>query len=158
MIYTWALRGFLYQLSSLLLYHNLGDILAILAYILALALLETVAAMTVLIGLAAILPPGWLREGFGYKSFIWLLAAGMAAVALERYLTEKMTGLIWPAAGAAMIAGALISSILVLGRSPGLRARMNDLMERLSIFNWLYVPLGMLSLLVVLVRIIGWGG
>lgn len=70
LIYSWALRGFFYQLSSLILYHSLEDILSILAYMMALALLESLAVMALSLIVAAVLPGGWFREGFGYKAFL----------------------------------------------------------------------------------------
>src|SRR5512143_537006 len=74
-VYSWALRGFFYQLSSFILYHSVGDILAIFAYMMALALLESVAAMAVLLLAAILLPEAWFRQGFAYKAFLAMLVS-----------------------------------------------------------------------------------
>lgn len=155
MIYSWALRGFIYQLSSLILYHSLGDIFAILAYMMGLALLETLLAMSLLLFLALLLPPGWLRKDFGYKAFLILLIAGAASVALEHYLTEKMTGMAWLAGGMGLALLLLAGSLLLAAHFPRIRALLRGFLERLSIFTWLYVPVGIIGLLVVLVRNLG---
>ncbi len=155
LIFTWALRGFLYQLSSLLLYHSVGDIFAILAYMLALALLETFAVLAILIALASLLPAHWLRQGFGGKAFLILLIGGAASTALASYLSQKMTAFLPLAGGLALALLLLGSSFLLLERLPAARRALGGFLERLSIFAWIYLPLGILSLLVVLIRNLG---
>jgi hypothetical protein len=154
-IYTWALRGFFYQLSSFLLFHSLGDILAIFAYMMALALLESILAMAALLGLAVVLPPVWFRNGFGYKAFLTLLVAGAGAVALEHYLTKSMTeaALLYGGLGLALLA--LVGLILFFEYAPRLKGLLLNGLERLQVFTYLYVPIGVLSLLVVFIRNLG---
>ena len=55
-IYSWAIRGFLYQLSSLRLYHTFGEILATFSYLMAFALIEILIIMSGLIMSGFILP------------------------------------------------------------------------------------------------------
>jgi hypothetical protein len=82
-IYSWAIRGFLYQLSSLRLYHTLGEIFGVFSYLMAFALIESLIIMGGLILMGFILPGKWFREGFAYKGFITTLVAGIAMIKLH---------------------------------------------------------------------------
>ncbi|MGE5248893.1 MAG: hypothetical protein ACM3QS_01665 [Bacteroidota bacterium] len=154
-IYSWALRGFFFQLSSFLLYHSVGEIIAIFAYMMALALLESLAVMAVLMVTAALLPEAWLRRGFVYKAFLATLVASAGAIALETYLTRQTgsPGLLY--AGLALSLLAWAGLIQFFDRLPRPRSLLLDLIERLQIFAYIYVPLGLLSLLIVLIRNLG---
>jgi hypothetical protein len=151
-VFSWALRGFFYQLSSFILYHSVGDIFAIFAYMMALALLESIAVMAVLLFAAILLPEAWFRQGFAYKAFLAMLVASTGAVALETYLTKKMesAGLLY--AGLILSLFAWVALIQFLDHVPRLRTLLLDIIERLQIFTYLYVPLGVLSLFIVLIR------
>jgi len=69
-VYGWAVRGFLHQFPSLLLYHDVGEILAVLSYLMAFALLESLLITSGLILTGAVLPRKWFREGFACKGFL----------------------------------------------------------------------------------------
>jgi hypothetical protein len=154
-VYSWALRGFFYQLSSLILYHALGDILPILSYMLALALLESLVVLISLLALAFILPSSWLIEGFGYKAFLAVIVAGAAAVGLESYITRQLTNTFYLYAGLAASVAILLGLVLLIERLPPIKRMLVGLLDRLSLFTYIYVPLGILSLLVVLIRNLG---
>jgi hypothetical protein len=154
-IYSWALRGFFYQLSSFILFHSVGDILAIFAYMMALALLEALTFLLLLVGLSFTLPPRWLQKGFGGKAFLILLVTGVAAVALESYLTKKLTGLGPLYFGLILALTISVALVFLYERTPPLRRLLSGLLERMQVFTYLYVPLGVLSLLVVLARLLG---
>jgi hypothetical protein len=154
-VYSWALRGFFYQLSSLILYHALGDILPILSYMLALALLESLIVLISLLALAFVLPRSWLIEGFGYKAFLAVIVAGAAAVGLESYLTRQLTNTFYLYAGLVASVAILLGLVLLIERLPPIKRMLVGLLDRLSLFIYIYVPLGILSLLVVVIRNLG---
>jgi hypothetical protein len=151
-VYGWALRGFLYQFSSFILFHSVGDILAIFAYVMALALLESLTVLGVLLLASLLLPPAWFRAGFAYKALLAVLVAAAAAVGLDNYLTKKMSSELL------LLGGLAVSIILWIGlaslieRGGRIRAVLMDLMDRMQIFTYIFVPIGVLSLLVVLFR------
>jgi hypothetical protein len=155
MIYSWSIRGFLYQLSSLRLYHTLGEIFAVFSYLMAFALVECLVMMCGLIVMGFILPGKWLREGFVYKGFITTLVAGIALIKLHSYLfslnyTMPPMNIIYLGAGGVIVL--LISLILVFQNIPRLQNFLLAFQERLQIFVYFYIPLGVLGLLVVVLR------
>lgn len=151
-VYGWALRGFLYQFSSFILFHSVGDILAIFAYVMALALLESLTVLGGLLLASLVLPPGWFRAGFPYKALLALLVAAAAAVGLENYLTKNMSSEVLLLGGLAVSIILWIGLVWLCERGERIRAVLMDLMDRLQIFTYIFVPIGVLSLLIVLLR------
>lgn len=154
-VYSWAIRGFLYQVSSLRLYHTLGEILAIFAYVMAYALLESLVIMAFLILVGFSLPGKWFREGFAYKGFITTVVTGAAMIILHYYLHSlnyelPSMRLIYLGMGITMIL--LVSLLWFIQNRPPLQKVLLAAQERLQIFVYFYIPLGILGLAVVLLR------
>jgi hypothetical protein len=155
LIYSWSIRGFLYQLSSLRLYHTLGEIFGVFAYLMAFALLESLVLMGGLIAIGFILPAKWFREGFTYKGFITTLVAGIAMIKLHYYLFSldyAMPPMNVIYLGTAIALGILIALIWIFQNFPQLQRFLLALQERLQVFVYLYIPLGILGLTVVVLR------
>lgn len=155
LIYSWAIRGFLYQLSSLRLYHTVGDIFGVFSYLMAFALLESLVIMGLLILIGLILPGKWFREGFAYKGFITTIVAGMAMVILHYYLfllNYALPSMNRIYLGAAISIILLVAFILLFQSMPKLQTYLLLIQERLQIFIYFYIPLGFLGLAVVLLR------
>ena len=113
------------------------------------ALLESLLVAGVLVLLAMLLPASWLREDFAYKSFVILAALTGASIYLQRVLRSS-----WPSpqivitSWAAPLVGIVL--LLTLGRLlPRFKIILLDVQDRLSIMLYVYVPLGILSLFVV---------
>ena len=154
-IYSWAIRGFLYQLSSLRLYHTLGEILATFAYLMAFALIESLIIMSALLMVGFILPQKWFREGFAYKGFITTLVAGIAMIILHYYLFSlnyeiPSMKVIYLGLGITIIL--LIALLWVTQNRPQLQKFLLAMQERLQIFIYFYIPLGIVGLTVVVLR------
>ncbi|MBI3153655.1 MAG: hypothetical protein HYZ21_16100 [Chloroflexi bacterium] len=154
-IYGWAVRGFLYQVSSLYLYHTLGEIFNVFFYLMAFALLESLFVMGALILAAFILPGKWFKEGFIYKGFIAAWVGSIAMIRLEYYLFSlnyavPSMSVLYGGMGIAL----LVLLVLLLLFQNILRLQRFLLMveERMQIFTYLYIPLGILSLILVLLR------
>lgn len=155
LVYSWAVRGFLYQVASLRLYHTLGEIFAVFSYLMAFALIESLLIMSGLIMMGFVLPGSWFKEGFAYKGFITILVTGIAMVQLNRYLFSlnyeiPPLGVIYLGSGITLVL--LLSLIWVFHRVSKLQKVLVTLQERLQIFIYLYVPLGILGLTVVVLR------
>lgn len=154
-IYSWSIRGFLYQLSSLRMYYNVGEIFAVFSYLMAFALFESLLIMSSLILMGVILPRKWFREGFAYKGFITTLVTGGAMIELHYYMFSLQYAMppmhvIYLGAGIVLI---LLITFIAL--SQNIRQLQNFLLaveERLQIFVYLYIPLGVLGLFVIALR------
>jgi hypothetical protein len=161
-VFGWSVRGFLFKIPAFTLYFGLGDNILILFYMLAFALLE---CMTVMIGLAAVsmlLPSRVLREGFAYKGFIIILVATVAFILYQSYyeqiefydrLVHHDASFIWPIL-VGLVVFAVILAVLfwVFQRWPRLQKPTLILMNQFEIFSYLYVPLGIIGLFLIIVR------
>jgi hypothetical protein len=150
--HSWSIRGFLNDLPSLLLYFRSLEIAVIFAYMMAFAFLESLLVTAGLGLVGALLPSKWLKEGFAYKSLIAVLVGAGAAILLQKNLrydfpSIKMLILY------SVVPLILIVVLIVLSWfwSP-LQRILLDVLDRLSIMLYIYVPLGLLSLVVVVFR------
>ncbi len=146
-----------FQLPSWLAYLSLGKILALAAYVLSFALVESLVITGLLLGLAALLPERFLRRDFAVQGS---LLAGLMGIGA--YLVQRRIGLLYKlepeqlalyslAALAAIVAAPLLYSPL-LERLPKAAVLLRSLADRMLVFTYFYVPLGLLSLLVTMLR------
>jgi hypothetical protein len=154
-VFSWAIRGFLYQLSSLLLYHTVGEILAVFSYLMAFALVESLIVMSGLLMVSFLLPARWFREGFVYKGFIAVLVTRLAMILLNSYLFSlnhamPPMSVIYLSAGMTLVF--LLALIWVFQSAPRLQRVLLELQERMQIFIYLYLPLGFIGLVVIVLR------
>lgn len=157
-VYAWAVRGFLYQFSSLRLYHNVGDILAVFCYLMAFALLESLLIMGLLLLIGFLLPPPWFREGFAFKGFLAVLVSGTAMIMLQKYLYSLQmddyqlpsSTTLYGGVVAALIAVMVL--IVLVQKVPVVRNLLLAFEERLQVFTYVFIPLGILGFIVIFLR------
>ena len=152
--FSWSILGFFHKLSSFLLYLKLGDIGAIFAYMMAFAMLESLAVTAILILLSALLPSNWLRDGFAYKGFVVLLIATADAFLFQKSLEEifpSILNLVLFSVVPIILIAILISLVHAQPKVQNLLVKVQD---RFLIMLFLYLPIGLISLLAVTVRIL----
>jgi hypothetical protein len=155
LVFSWAIRGFLYQVSSLWLYHSVDEIFGVFSYVMAFALLESLTLMSALILMGFILPRKWFREGFAYKGFLTVLVTAIAMISLHYYLSSLHYArppmrVIY--LGFGVTVALLIFFIWVSQNFPKVQNFLLSLEERLQVFSYLYIPLGIIGLAVVFLR------
>lgn len=150
--HSWTMLGFLNKLSSFLLYFSVGEILSIFAYMMSVALLESIAFTILLVLLSVILPASWLRDGFAYKGFVIVLIATAASILFQRFLPDDYPSTLMLAASTIVPLLLIVALIVVSHTFPRLRSLLLDIQDRISIMLFIYVPIGVLSLMVVLFR------
>jgi hypothetical protein len=64
MVTGWTITAFLWKLSAWLLLLNLGEIFALFSYAMAMAFLESLVILSILLSLCALLPAKYLRDDF----------------------------------------------------------------------------------------------
>jgi hypothetical protein len=150
--HTWTIIGFLNKLTSFILYFSPGTIGGIFAYMMAVALLESVAVTGFLVLLSAILPPGWLKDGFSVKGFIILTVAAVASILFQKTLTGSFPSIL-------VLLGSSIGPLLLIAllfalihAMPKLKNILLNVQDRLLIMLFIYVPIGIFSLIVVMYR------
>jgi hypothetical protein len=138
-------------LPALILSYNLWDLLSIAAYALAFALVESILTLAFFVALAFILPGFAMRDGFSYKASFAIVSASAVAIYLQAVMSNQPTtqflllqlarfGVLW-----------LVPTLLTR-YVPFVRKFVLDVLDRLTVFNYIYPPLGILSLLVVILR------
>ena len=150
--FSWTILNFINKLSSFILYFNLGEILAIFAYMMAFALLESLAFIGLVVLISGLLPSNWLKEGFAFKGFIIAAVAAVAAILFQRALRDDFPSalmLLTSSVVPLLVIGILI---FLVGSMPRVQSLLLNIAERLSILLFLYLPIGVLSLLVVVYR------
>ncbi len=160
-VFGWSIRGFLFKIPSFALYFGLGTNLAIVCYMFAFALFESVLVTGGLVVLAGLLPARFLKDGFAYKGFLIVLVATIAMIAFEGYykvdyFKDIMNGndsSIPPFVVGLVVSIASLFGLLWLFRvQPRLQRYALYVMEQFSLFMYIYVPLGVIGLIVVIVR------
>jgi hypothetical protein len=133
-------------------YLDLWSIAGILSYSLAFSLLESTLLLLLLIALAVVLPARWFRDGFAAKGTVLVFLLTFWAALFQSFLNVRMWsgdqfifGLVLPSMSI------VIASILV-HRSSHFGYVIRAFAERLTVFLYVYPPLGFLGLTVVLIR------
>jgi hypothetical protein len=150
--HSWSIRVFLNDLPSLLLYFRLAEMAVIFAYMMAFALLESLIVTAGLALIAGILPSKWLRDGFAYKGFVFVIVGAIAAYVIQKNLRYEfpstqmlMLNLVVPLVLIALFSAASHAWV-------PLQNVLLDIQDRISIMLYVYVPLGIVSFFVVVFR------
>jgi hypothetical protein len=160
-IYSWTIYRLLWNLPSWQKdLFSAGDMLILGAYGLAFALIESLTILIVLVFLSAILPEKCLRGKFVAQgsAVLWVF---FILTIITQYAIASTVFLSW-SIKQFVIASALIlvlSSIMLtvvpyflIHRFEKLESFFTSLSDRITIFLFIYLPLGVLSLILVVVR------
>jgi hypothetical protein len=152
-IYSWAIFQFLDRMTGWLYYLSLWEVLSILAYALTFALFETVVIFVGLTLLAWALPAPLFRRDFVAVGMVAIILASTSAIFVH-YQEQALRGLSRPLLlGIALVLGVVALGIYMwVRRSERVAAIFRDLTERLSLFLYIYVPLSLVSIVVVVMR------
>lgn len=160
-VFSWTVRGFLFKIPAFTLYFGLSSDLAILCYMFAFALLESLLITSVLVIVATLLPASFLREGFAYKGFVIVLVATTAMILFElNFKIEAFKAImsgdyssVPPFVIGLIVTGLAMYGLLRLARaSRRMQGAAAFLTDQISLFSYIYVPLGVIGVAVVLVR------
>jgi len=150
--YSWSLLGFLNKLSSFLLHFTLGEISNIFTFMMAFTLVESLAVTSVLVLLAAVLPSSWLRDGFALKGFVIVLIATATSILFQRSLEDDYPSTLLLVAVTLVPVVGTVAVLAVLRSMPKVRNILANIQDRILIMLFIYVPIGLLSLAVVMYR------
>lgn len=155
--FSWTLYRMFWQVPSWLYYMNFWGVLTLAAYALAFALLESTIILGCVLFLSLVFPVRHFRAKFVQQGSVVVLLLSVIAVALQRKI-----GLIYDQELEILLAFSLISlagvciSIFIFSyifEHFGIISRLiASFAERMVVFSYLYVPLSLVSLAIVLVR------
>ena len=149
--FTWTLLHFFNKLSSFLLYFTVGEIGNVFAFMMAFTLLESILITAFLVLLSALLPSGWLRDGFALKGLIILAVGTATSILFQKFLDDYPSTLILVSAVLVPLAS-IVALIALVQSMPRVRDILLSIQDRILIMSFVYVPVGLISLLSVLYR------
>jgi hypothetical protein len=152
-IYGWSILWFLHKLPSWLQYLDFWDSVSIFAYTQAFALLESVVVLFVLVVLSIVLPVRFFRDKFAAQGSVMVFVAACLAVLLRAFdlglrswnFGELLLGLV-------LSLVPIGASCVLVHCSQRLEDAIGAFAERLTLMLYVYVPLGLLSLVFVVAR------
>lgn len=152
-VYSWSILWFFWQVPSWRLFLSTWEIASILAYVLAFALLESVAVFILLTFLSVILP--LCRNRFVPKGSALLIVNAFWAFVLHAILLGG-AALFWSPVQYALCALLYLAStgvaLALVHRSNPIANALTSFTERVSVLLYIYVPFSILSLFVVIIR------
>jgi hypothetical protein len=160
-VFGWSIRGFLFVLPSFLLYFRLGDISAILFYMLAFALLESIFLTGLLVISSMVFPSNWLKLGFGYKSFLIIFVATIGLIFYQGYYKYGFLDMLIKDNYSALqpLFICLIVCVITLfalfwlfNNQSRFKHSLLIFIEQFGVFAYIYIPLGLIGIIVVVVR------
>ena len=132
---------------------NIGDIAIVLAYAMATNFLECLTLLSIPLFLCAVLPTKWFKDVFlSSGSFLIILGLGYMMYISSHVASNDDS---YPTSIVRMIpvVGVLILVLAFLvGRIGLLRKLFEGLADRAAIFSYIFLPIGFISLLVVIER------
>lgn len=149
---AWTMFRFFWKLPSWLFFLNVREILAVLAYSFSTNLLESMLVVISLAILAAILPNNWFRDVFipvGIAIVILILSY-LSYFLLQFYSREDYPSEVVRSSPFVIVGIFFLASFL--GRIPFFRRIFDGLADRIIVFLYFLLPLGITSLLVVLMQ------
>lgn len=154
MVYTWTLLWFFWKVPSWLFFMNAGDILSVLPYLLATNLAESLVVLCGPLFLSLVLPKTWFHDVFVGRG----AALSIAVLGYMMYLANQFKNKSdYPTLSLQLWSVLLaLAGIAVLGYLFGqfrvLRRIIELISDRVTIFVYIFVPLSILSVLVIIVR------
>ena len=154
-IYGWTLWRSFWKVPSWVFFLSIGEILSVYAYAFVVAFLESVLMLSILLLIGFVLPPGWWNDRFASMGMIWLVVVeGSVMLRLytnrapefwDSFLSTQATWWTYT------LLLALALTLLAVFVEP-FRRGLERVADRFVVFLYLYMPLTVLSFLVVVLR------
>lgn len=153
MVYTWTAMWFLWKLSGWLFYLQIGEIFTILNYTVTINFFESLVVLLALIVLCIVLPKKWFLEKFTSRGTA-LAISGLGYWMYVASQFEKRDE--FPQAFLIRLTIPVVAFIIVFvffsGRIGFMRKVLEEIANRASIFLYIFLPISLISMLIVLFR------
>jgi len=156
-VFSWTLYRVFWWVPSWLEYLSIWNILIIVAYVLAFALFESLAVMGLIVILGLLFPKHTFKDQFIVQGSAISAALGVIAFLVQRkvsliYKLELWQTLAYPTLIFLGTAILVLMLSVIFKRFNLLTRLVLAVAERMTIFVYLYVPLGLIGMLVVVAR------
>jgi hypothetical protein len=157
LVYGWTIMWFFWKLPSWLFFMTIGEILGVVAYAMAMNLLESLCVLLIPILLSVALPQKWFYDRFVARgAALALLLLGYAMFFITRLQIEEgypKSLLLWSVLALFVIA----LLVYLVGKVPIVCKLLETLSDRAIVFLYLFIPISLVSFLVVIFRNLFWG-
>ncbi len=156
-VYSWMFYRFFYQVPSWLYYMNAGNVLIVLAYILSYSLFESLVILACILVPCMIFPASFFKDKFVAQGSAQVLLISVISYQLRKNIQlfpklDQWILLLIPVALLLVVIVSIVVFSLIMDRFQILPRLLNALAERITVFAYLYVPLGVIGTVVVLLR------
>jgi len=157
MVFSWTLYRMFWQVPSWSFYLNVWDILIIAAYVLSQALFESFIILGFIIGLCIIFPKRIFCDKFIVQGSLLAMVICLSAFAIQRkigliYGLNLYELIIYPIAFLVAVVFWIFIISLFNRWFPRLADLIKSIADRMTIFLYLYIPLGVVGIVVVALR------
>lgn len=130
---------------------KLFNVLVICAYVIVFALVESLIMLGFFLVLAAILPTKYFRKEFATQGSLLAVILGVCAFLLQRkmkiiYSLDLQQLISYPLVILAVIFLLIFLTAFILRKLPDITRIINSLADRFTIFLYIYIPLGLVSI------------
>lgn len=152
MLFAWALLWFFWNIPSWMKFMTPGYLLSTLSYPMLASFLESLTLLGLLLIPAMILPAAWFRDRFAARGAAVTLGL-LGVIMLRDYLIIVDNLLLKPKPIFWLTLSLSTALLLFLAaKFQWMEKTLTLLADRLTIFLYIFVPLSVISLLVILVR------
>ena len=152
LISAWEIRAFFYKIPSFLLYMNVGQIAAVFAYMMAFAFIESLLVLCLTFVPAIILPGSWFNNDFATKASSAILVAAVSSVLYQNYLPSTYPGTVTISLWLFFTLLSMCLVVLLIHFVKPVAKGFAFFLEQLSIMVYIFAPIGIISIFVVLFR------
>jgi hypothetical protein len=152
-IYCWTLTWFFWKLPSWVYFMNLDQMAILLAYTMATNLLESLTVLSLMLILCLLLPAKWFKDVFlSSGSLLAILSLGYMMY-FSSHLASNDDSYPTNMVRLIPVVGFLILVLTFFAaRVSFLRKLLEGLADRAVIFSYIFLPMGLVSLLIVIGR------
>jgi len=156
LVYSWSMYWSFWRIPSWLKYLDIVSILSIYAYAFVVNFIESISLLFLIVGVSVFLPQEWWKKEFVSKGFVLLVVVwGSALIHMYVYRdpdSQKIflkNQLVW------WICTLIVAVLFtwMAGWSLLINRSLTALADNLSVFLYVYIPLTVAAVFVVIVRI-----
>ena len=156
-VFTWTIFRMLFQIPSWLYSHSKSGIFSLAAYVFSFALVESILMLVFILIVCLLLPRYLFKDRFIAQGSLVVVACSVWALVVQfqreslvkRDLFELMA---WVMLFILSLLLITFISYILLQRFQKAQVVIEKIVDRMIVFAWIYVPVGLVSIVIVIVR------
>ena len=158
-VFTWALYSVSYQVPSWLGYLSIWNVVTLVIYVLAFALFESAIVLGFVLLLCLVVPARLFKEIFIAQGSAIVVAISVAALVIQYNIRVLYYLGFWQSIVSILLFLVILAGMVwlfasLIWRFERLRRLLEALANRMIVFGYVYLACGLVSVVVVVVRIV----